>query len=812
MPEKTKEPFTKNGANKTSEYENKAEDQKIAQRSPAKGKNGRPKDQNILTAFLLISFLIVVGSLSALLTYKPTTIPPERFNNGNIKEGKIKKFQNYEELKNFLSEGLENASGYSYLSGIGGALSKNMMRESVPPLPSSDSQTIEGWGSAEKPFGLPVAETGDYSTTNVQIAGVDEGDIVKTDGKYIYAVSGSEVVIAEAYPAENLNAVSRIKLDSNPEGIYIDGDKLAVYGRDYKVKESPMMEDLYYPRRNYNYIYFKVFDLNDKNNPKEERTLNFEGDYTNSRLIGNYVYLVTATSPYYYPLKEEIPVPHIIENGETIIADPAGSGGKVCARCISPDVYYFDLPYQSYNFTSVNAINISDSSEKINSKVYLLDGNQNTMFVSQNNIYITFTKRVSEERLVMDIVMGLLEEKIFPQFSQADRNIIEEIKNTKGYILSPEEKFAKMSAIMQKYENVFDDKYGEEFQKELERRVKQKYEDLTKELEKTVIHKIAIKGLNLEYKAAGEVPGSVLNQFSMDEDGEYFRIATTKNQEWSSFVEMENRESYNNLYVLDKEMKVAGKVEKLAKNERIYSVRFMQGRAYMVTFRQTDPLFVIDLKDPNNPKVLGKLKVPGFSSYLHPYDETTLIGLGKESDDQGRITGGVKLSLFDVSDVENPEELDKYILGGRNSDSIAINEHKAFLFSKDKNLLVIPLSEEVNVPIISIPEGISLEEMKRIMPPPPIKKYFNGAAIFSIDKYRFNLRGKIDHADSSSNANWYDYNNAVARSLYIKDALYTLSNRYIKANALEDLKEVKTLELNTEDNGIKPLPFMSPME
>ena len=153
-------------------------------------------------------------------------------------------------------------------------------------------------------------------------------------------------------------------------------------------------------------------------------------------------------------------------------------------------------------------------------------------------------------------------------------------------------------------------------------------------------------------------------------------------------------ESYSNLYVLDKDLKQVGAVEELAKSEQIYSVRFMQGRANMVTFRQVDPLFVIDLKDPKNPTVLGELKVPGFSSYLHPYDETRLIGFGKQADDSGRTTG-LKLSLFDVSNVDDlrnshkkwVEEILKtqnYVRESKWSQSIAVGSKKFVESIKEK--------------------------------------------------------------------------------------------------------------------------------
>lgn len=772
-----------------------------------------------LSVLSLLIFAFLVVSLGVIL-FTSSTAPWKKVNLGGFivkppiiseKDGAIKKFKDYGELKDFLSKGVNDISNlYGMgLSGMDGfALTDGIARKEIT--------TSESWGAENKPSGVPM-ELGigndDYSTTNIQVAGVDEGDIIKTDGECIYAVSGNEVSIAKAYPAEDAKIVSTIKFDSAPNGIYISGNKLAVYGQNYNVEYSVEEYENILPRRNSSYTYLKIFDVSDKSNPKEEKTLDFEGNFVNSRMIKDYVYLVTQANPYYYAFDKEIPVPLIIEDEKVITVDPNSPTDKFCVRCVSPDVYYFDIPYHSYNLTSVNAINIADSGKKVNSEVYVLDGNQNSMFVSRDNIYITFAKYVSEEELTIGVVMEMIKEKIYPRLSAKDREMVSEIEKTENYILSPQEKFAKIAMILQKYESVFAND-SDNFEKELEERVKQKYEDISKELEKTMIHKIAINGKSLKYESFGEVPGVVLNQFSMDEDGGYFRIATTKNRTWSNFVDTEERESYNNLYVLDDNMKVVGEVEGLAKGERIYSVRFMQNRAYMVTFRQTDPLFVIDLSSPANPKVLGKLKVPGFSSYLHPYDETTLIGLGKETDDSGRITGGVKLSLFDVADVENPKELDKYVLGDTSSSSIAIDDHKAFLFSKDKNLLVIPVNMRDKTWGISFKE----DEKLNIMPTPLNKKYFNGAAVFSIDKYRFNLRGKIDHSDTDDNSNWYDYNKAVKRSLYIKDALYTFSDKYIKANSLADLKEINTLKLNASENdylyptpGPIPIPMPRPM-
>ena len=754
-----------------------------------------PKEQNICGALLFSLFFLIFVSFGTVLL---VSIINENRNNlkpiipsVDIENGIIKKFESYGEMKEFLEE---SSAGISDVNIIG----RNLMK-------SETTNMTEGWRTTASPESVSDGMGGetDYSTTNVQIAGVDEGDIIKTDGKYIYTVSGQEVIITDAYPADDATIISRIKLDSNPNGIYLNGDKLAVYGQNYNlIYQDEGYEKLLNKRKNSSYTFLKTFDISDKENPKEERDFNFEGNFINSRMIGDYVYFITTNYSYYYD--DEIPVPLVIENGEVL-----NDNNIACENCW--DIYYFDIPYRSHNFTSVAAINISNSEEEIKNETYLLDGNQNNMFVSQNNIYITYNKYVSEEELVWDVT----KEIILPKLNEEDRGRITEIENAKNYILAPQEKIAKIMIILSNFAESLTDEEQKDLTKELEIKVKQKYEDISKELEKTVIHKIAVNKGDLQYKTAGEVPGIVLNQFSMDEDKGYFRIATTKNRRWSSFGE--SSESYNNIYVLDENMKVVGKVEELAKGERIYSVRFMQDRAYLVTFKQIDPLFVIDLKDPTNPKVLGELKIPGFSNYLHPYDETTLIGLGKDS---GNWDASLKLSLFDVSDVKNPKEISNYILGDSRSNSIALYDHKAFLFSKEKNLLVIPVdSEEAGILIDEVfiennddEDEENITEEKMIMPNPNSAKYFNGAVVFYVDKSGFKLKGKVDHSDSD-NSSRYGYNSdAVKRSLYIEEILYTLSNKYLKMNNLSDIEEVNSLELRKDDDtDLIPRPIPVPM-
>jgi len=668
----------------------------------------------------------------------------------------IKKFISIDELKEFL----ENNKTTS-VSGRGMIMEKGLVLDGMAvPQAITNSENI--FAETDE---ISNVRSDDYSETNVQVNGVDEADIIKTDGKYIYAVVKNDLYIINAYPADNMEILSKINFKSRPQDIYISNNNLAIFGQDNQIFKTEVYKKF---RRSSQYTFFKVFDITDKKNPKQMRDLNFEGLYNNSRMIGDYVYFVTANYNYNYIDNEPI-LPRILDGNETV-------------SNIKPDIYYFNMPYNSYSFTSISAINIKDNNKKINSDIYLMSNTQN-MYVSQNNIYITYTKYISEYQLEMEV----MKEIIYPLLSKKDKDKISKIESVENFILNQNEKTNKIMMIIENFGASLSQEEQEKLEKDIENKMKQKYKDISKELEKTVIHKIAIDKGNLEYKTNGEVTGKVLNQFSMDENNGYFRIATTKNRTWSRY-NRENRKSYNNLYVLDENLKQVGALENLAEDEKIYSVRFMQNRAYMVTYKQIDPLFVIDLSNPKNPTVLGKLKIPGYSDYLHPYDDTTLIGLGKDTSESewgGSSVKGLKLSLFDVADVKNPKEIDTYIMGDSGSDSIALRDHKAFLFSKEKNLLSIP---------VSIREQAGEKNWQR-------KLVFSGVAVFNIDKKGFKLKGKIDHSDggiSSPSDYWHGYSyydNTVKRSLYIDDNLYTFSNKYIKVNNINDLEIINKIEL-----------------
>jgi inhibitor of cysteine peptidase len=300
--------------------------------------------------------------------------------------------------------------------------------------------------------------------------------------------------------------------------------------------------------------------------------------------------------------------------------------------------------------------------------------------------------------------------------------------------------------------------------------------------QQTIVHRISIEGLAITYQATGAVPGHVLNQFSMDEYNTYLRIATTNCCGQSSgplplaFASAGQQET--NVYVLDKSLHVTGKLEGLSPGEQIYSARFMGDKAYLVTYKRTDPLFVIGLQDPARPSVLGQLNVTGVSDYLQPYDETHLIGIGQSGTDVAwenavRFTG-LKISLFDVTDPKKPAETSRYLIGGPGTSSPAINDHKAVLFDRTLNLLVIPVQVTAQ----------------------PYQPIWQGAYVFNITSTNgIVFKGGITQLQNGQLPTWQDNNHLITRTLYIGNVLYTISNNAVQMNNLTDLSGIGSVNL-----------------
>jgi inhibitor of cysteine peptidase len=686
-----------------------------------------------LEVFLAVIFTLCVAlALSGCVEVQiPITDPA-------VKESKISRFSSGDALLKAFEDARESGSG-PYYRGFGimkaGGVER-VMEEAAVAAPQAADTTASGK---------------DFSETNVQVQGVDEADIIKTDGDYIYTIAQGNIVIAKAYPAEDAEILSTTKLSNfYPQELFIDNDKLLVFGSSSYTFESsqeqgepaegqaePAQGDIvsekmvasirapdYYP--NYrSFMTVKMYDISDRENPELIRNVDFEGSYLTSRKIGDYAYFVVNSYPSYWdkrPLCEDI-VPMYRDSSSD--KEPKLEDMKPIAKCV--EIGYIE-PIQAENFITVASISMADDNADINKEVIV--GSGQNVYASLENLYIAQTA--------------------WPRY-----NAIGDL--------------------------------AEDF------------------VEKTVITKFGLDNGEIDFLAKGEVKGTILNQFSMDEYDTNFRIATTI----SGYVDNKDT-STNNMYVLDKDMKVVGELEGVAPGESIYSVRFMGKRGYMVTFRHVDPLFVIDLSDPQNPSVLGKLKIPGYSDYLHPYDETHLIGIGKEVDasidaDKIHTEGavyytaiqGVKLAIFDVSDVENPVEMYKEVIGDRGTESPAATDHKAFLFDKEKGILVIPMT---------------VAELKPGQPKNMEGEYtFQGAYVYNINlEDGFKLRGRVTQYDDNetfAKAGYYfrgDY--SIKRNLYIDNVLYTLSDSRLQLNDLDSMERLKALDFEKSEDYSNDYP------
>lgn len=533
----------------------------------------------------------------------------------------------------------------------------------------------------------------DYSMTNVQVDGVDEADIVKTDGEFIYYISNQKIYIL----SKNLELVFTIDNINNekekfiPKELYINNDKLIILGNyskfstnnisnknteiiDIDESQEILTDDVIINSENF--AKAMVYDINKKDSPKLIREVGLDGFYINSRMINDNIYFVSSKNILYNNnLKDEEILPYT----EDSIRD---ENKKMISYS---DIAYFK-DVNTYNYMIVGGFNINNS-EEVQTETFF--GASDNIYANKENLYITELK----------------------------------IENN---------------------------------------------------MDKTIIYKFKLgeNGIILECK--GEVEGYLNNQFSMDEYEGNLRVATTisKNEIYydstdstdTTIVMGTNQDVSNKLTILDDNLKEIGKIENMAQDEKIYAVRFIGKIGYIVTFKQTDPLFVIDLSDPTNPIIKGELKIPGYSSYLHPYDDTHIIGIGyntKENSSGGIVNTNMKISMFDISDLENPREMYTMDIGEEYVYSELEYNHKALFINKDKNLIGFPLT-------------------------------YNGKNSFILIK--INLENGFEKYNEITKE--LNYKTNINRGIYINSVFYTLAENEIISYDLNTMKEQNKLELN----------------
>lgn len=551
------------------------------------------------------------------------------------------------------------------------------------------------------------SNTKDYSETNIQVEGVDEADIVKTDGDYIYSLSENSVVITDVKNPENIKVTSKIY-----EGIPID---LIIYKNKLVVISTN--ENISYGKNN---TLVSIYSLKNRENPKLLKSFELHEPYYTTRCIDGKLYVFSSGE-----LR--------LSNIDTMkkVDKTYREDGSINTLKLSDIKYLKDA--SSNVQTLIAEVDLNDLDKKLKLSSYLID--ISNAYVSENNIYLLDYSYNDNDPKPLDIfsfkgIIGL-----FKEYEPAEKN--------------------------------------------------------------TRIYKFKIdKKLGVLYSTNREIKGAIINQYSLDEKDENLRIALY---------------DYNGtrVAILDKNLSLLGETESVAKGEIMYSSRFVGDKAYLVTYKNTDPLFVMDLSDVKNPKVMGELKIPGYSTYLHPYDENHLIGIGMDTeerinrDEEGRVISswavitGMKMSLFDVSDISNPKEISKTTIGDNRTVSAILTNPKALLFSKEKELLAIPVN--------NYSEDFSIENSEDVDEQINDFTYYDkdyiseGYFVYNINlEEGFRLKGIINH-EKSTNKYYRYYDSRLLRGLYIDDNLFTISEDAVKVHNIADLKQISELKLKGEN-------------
>jgi uncharacterized secreted protein with C-terminal beta-propeller domain len=608
--------------------------------------------------------------------------------------------------------------------------------------------------AAEKAAGgASPAQSGpvNHTKTNVQELGVDEADLVKTDGRHVYTVNGRDVVIVKSWPATRVHVVARYGLPAHvqPQSLFLEGDRLVVLSQVHEQLAAPPSEKrsgaagrVRHPyAQTQNYFHgtrVTVLDIADRSRPRLVHEADIEGTMAQARMIGDDVYLVSNA-----PMS----IPHAVRKLAMLRA------AKVVGQ-VDYTNHERMLARKQRAYRSVRAF----LDQKLG-RASLVAAMPRQRHARPGGSMSSLRPLYACSDLLVPPDSGQLGTLNVVHFDIDDPARIDAV----GVLASGWQIYASTDALyaaMPNYSWFHLWGWGAQPSRA--------------DYNVTNIHKFELRGEGdrPRYAATGRVRGHILNQFSMSEHDDHLRVATT-DQAWGAGRDR----SGNHLYVLaerGQRLVTVGAIEDLAPGERIYSARMMGDKGYMVTFKQTDPLFTLDLSNPRRPRVAGELKINGFSSYIHPLDDDHLLTVGQDATDEGRIQGA-HVQVFDVSDPARPRRSAhrRIEVEGGWSASPAQWDHHAFTYDPRTRVLALPM----------------------------MSSSFRGLAVLEVSKDSFVELGRISHADLIDRPgtcatgdgrvqpcpppHHLDWRAQITRSIIMDDVIFSLSSLGLQVNALE---------------------------
>ena len=572
--------------------------------------------------------------------------------------------------------------------------------------------------------------------TNNQVAGVDEADFIKNDGQYIYLAQNGALRIVDSWPADQTHSVSVTPLDGEPKKLFVLGDKALVFVAKGEKRTSWRNAECTY---GYDCDFsgdgtattLLVFDVADRTSPTLERTIDLSGSLIAARRIGTAVHTVVTQATSAFPEMKYHPEAELC-------------GYKRLSELPTP--YYRRLARQAYEQLRAYNRKIINDTDLDTSLPHIVDSAGLAETESSGSCTSLYRSSITDGAAFTSIVSVDLEHRGPVKTST--------IVSRSGAI------YASTDALYMAVPHQWDQK------------------DLS------TVHKFRISDIagQTHYLASGLVTGRALNQFAMDERDGFLRIATTNGR-----VPDPEVESQLTVMAQDgKELVEVGAVEHIAPTEDIRSVRFDGDKAFIVTFKKTDPLFAFDLSDPYAPKQLGELKIPGFSTYMHMVDSHHLLTIGYDADDHGSFAyfDGVLLQIFDVSDPTTPTLKHKHIIGTRGSSSEALTNHLAFTWYPELSLLALPMT---------ICEGGDNGTYGSQLT-------FSGLMVFDTSlELGFAEHGRVPHTigENATCSNWWtNATSVVKRSLFLDNFVYSISDAELKVRSVDALaSELVTVPL-----------------